>query len=261
MRANPNLTQGSKTEDRPWSDSYPTPLIPQITHGERYFKTATEIKISCEEPGAEIRYTLDGTDPGMNSARYSAPIILRHSAQLKVRSFIKGSNPSYPASAEFTKLELRKATKKDSLLPGLHAGYFEGYCVKLSDMKKYPVSHSSIVPKFSIGSVRDDRSFGYYFNGWINIPETGVYTFFLNSNDGSNLTVDGQLEVVNDGFHRAQERVCKIELEKGMHAIAVDYFQMGGAKALTLSWAFGDGEKREVPAGVLFHEATKTVKK
>ncbi|HWR98989.1 MAG TPA: GH92 family glycosyl hydrolase, partial [Prolixibacteraceae bacterium] len=99
MRANPNLTRGSRTEDRPWSDSYPTPLIPQITHGERYFKNATEIKISCEEPGAEIRYTLDGTDPDMNSARYSAPLILGHSAQLRARSFIKGSNPGFPASA------------------------------------------------------------------------------------------------------------------------------------------------------------------
>jgi hypothetical protein len=83
----------------------------------------------------------------------------------------------------------------------------------------------------------------------------------LNSNDGSNLTVDGNTELINDGFHRAQERVCKISLEKGYHSIGVDYFQMGGGKALTLSWAFENGPKSEVPPGVLFHLEKDELKK
>jgi len=48
--------------------------------------------------------------------------------------------------------------------------------------------------------------------------------------------------------------VCKVDLEKGAHSIAVDYFQMGGSKALTVSWAFENGKKEEIPATALFHE-------
>lgn len=257
MGAHPNLKWGSKTEDLPWSDSYPTPLMPKIETRERYFKETTEIRLSCDEPGAEIRYTLDGSDPTGNAALYTAPFQLDQSALLKARSFAKGSHPSFPASAEFTRLKLQRAAKTSNLLPGLQAGYFEGYCVQLADMKKYTSIRNSILPKFDISAIKDSRSFGYYFKGFLNIPETGIYTFYLNSNDGSNLTVDGRIELVNDGFHRAQERDCKIKLEKGYHSIAVDYFQMGGAKALTVSWAFETRKKEEIPAKALFHEEIK----
>ena len=255
--ARPDSSWGSKLEDRPYSESYPTPLMPRIETTERYFTEETEIKISCDEPGVEIRYTLDGSDPTGNAALYSSPFKLKHSAMLKARSFAKGSYPSYPASAEFIRLKLQKTIETSNLLPGLQANYFEGYCVQLADMKRYTNIKKGILPKFDISAIKDDRSFGYYFNGCLNIPETGIYTFYLNSNDGSNLTIDGKLELVNDGFHRAQERICKIELEKGFHTIAVDYFQMGGAKALTVSWAFENGKKEEIPAEALFHEEIK----
>ena len=254
MSAQPDPNWGTKPEDRPWSCHYPTPLMPKIETQERYFSKGITIKITCDEPRAEIRYTLDGSDPTGNAALYVAPFSLDHTALLRTRSFVKGSYPSYPASAEFTRIKLRKATRIANPVPGLKAGYFGGYCVKLADMKQYPILRNGILPKFDIRAIKDDRSFGYYFNGYLNIPETGTYTFYLNSNDGSNLTVDGRMELINDGFHRAQERVCKIELEKGFHSIGVDYFQMGGAKALTVSWAFGDGKKMEIPAAALFHE-------
>ncbi len=255
--AHPDHSWGSKLEDRPYSESYPTPLMPKIETTERYFRKETDIKISCDEPGVEIRYTLDGSDPTGNALLYTSPFKLKYSAVLKVRSFVKGSYPSFPASAEFTKLELQKASHPANLSPGVQADYFTGYCVKLADMKRYINIKKGILPKFDISAIKDDRSFGYYFKGFLNISETGVYTFYLNSNDGSNLTIDGKLELVNDGFHRAQERVCKIELEKGFHAIAVDYFQMGGAKTLTVSWAFENGKKEEIPAEALFHEEIK----
>ena len=260
MSAMPDPSWGSRTEDRPYSDSYATPLMPQITAGERYFTKETEVKINCEEPGTEIRYTLDGSDPTGKDELYTAPFKLNHSALLKVSSFLKGSHPSYPASARFTRMEPQKALSGKQLLPGLKAHYFEGYCVKLADMNNYPILKNSILPKFDIGAIKDSRSFGYFFDGFLQVPETGVYTFYLNSNDGSNLTVDSKLELVNDGFHRAQEMACKIWLEKGAHSIGVDYFQMGGAKSLTVSWAFENGKKVEIPAEALFHEVMKNEK-
>lgn len=254
MQNQPNFRWGSAVSDRPWSDSYPTALVPEIEYGEKYFTRDTKIKIGCPESGAEIRYTLDGSDPTGKAELYRAPFKLNHSAVLKARSFLKGSHPSYAVTARFTKLELRKAIPTTALLPGLQTDYFEGYCVKLADMKQYTNFQRGILPTFNIGAVSDDRPFGYYFKGILKAPQTGVYTLFLNSNDGSNLTIDDRTELVNDGFHRAQEMVCKVELEQGAHTIAVDYFQMGGAKALNVSWAFEEGKKVEIPAEVLFHE-------
>ena len=260
MGARPGLLWGSKLGDRPYSMSYPTPMMPRIETRERYFKDAIEIRLSCEDPNAEIRYTLNGSDPDRNSSLYTAPFMLDKSVLMKASSFLSNSYPSYPSSARFTKMEIQKAGKTGNLLSGLHARYIEGYCVRLADMKKYPVKGNSILPKFDISNVKDSRSFGYFFDGYLKVPETGVYTIWLNSNDGSNLSLDGKTVIVNDGFHPAQDRMCKIELEKGTHPIKVDYFQMGGAKALTVSWAFENGKKTEIPAEALFHQEMKNEK-
>ncbi len=254
MGSNPSYAWGSAAEDCPYSESYRTPLMPKIETQERFFKDTIEIILSCDEPGAEIRYSLDGSDPTLKSKLFTASFKLNKSGLLKASSFAKGSFPSYPASAKFTKLKLQKALGISNLSPGLSAHYFEGYCVKLADMKNYPILRTGVSTKFDISEIKDQRSFGYFFKGHIFIPETGVYTFFLNSNDGSNMTINGRLVMVNDGFHRAQERIGKVELEKGIHTIGVDYFQMGGVKALTVSWAFENGEKKEIPAEALFHD-------
>ena len=256
MGEHPDTYWGVQLDDLPKSDLYPTPLMPKIETQERYFKDSIAISLSCEESGTEIRYTLDGSDPTGKSILYKTPFQLKKSATLKARSYAKDSYPSFPASAEFTKLELRKSFKKDNLQPGLQSSYFEGYCVKLADMKQYHIISTSILSKFDVTAIKDYRSFGYYFKGYVKVPETGTYTFYLNSNDGSNLMIDGKMELTNDGFHRAQEKVCKVLLEKGYHTISVDYFQMGGAKALTVSWSFENGKKEEISSEILFHEIT-----
>ena len=43
-------------------------------------------------------------------------------------------------------------------------------------------------------------------------------------------------------------------MEKGFHLVAVDYFRMGGKKALTIFWRFENGEKSEIQAEALFHK-------
>jgi predicted alpha-1,2-mannosidase len=254
MRSNPNFSWGTGKEDLPYSESYPTPLMPRIETPLRYFKDSAEIKLCCEQAGTEIRYTLDGSDPGLSSSPYTTSFKLEQSALLKASSFAAGCYPSFPVSAVMTKLALQHATEKTDLTTGLKARYFEGYCVKLADMKQYPTKNTVILPRFDISAIQDSRSFGYYFQGYLKIPETGVYTFYLNSNDGSKMTIDGKTVIINDGFHRAQDRTCKLELGKGFHPVAVDYFQMGGAKALKVSWQHENGIKQEIPAEALFHE-------
>ncbi len=80
------------------------------------------------------------------------------------------------------------------------------------------------------------------------IPQDGNYTFYLNSDDGSRLYIDGALVIDNDGQHQAQspdpqdspnsgQKEATIYLAKGNHDLRLDYFQ--GPKyriALELKW-------------------------
>ncbi len=58
---------------------------------------------------------------------------------------------------------------------------------------------------------------------WIEAP--GEYLFFLTSDDGSRLYIDGKKVVDNDGTHPPEEKDGKIKLKQGVHDIRVEYFQ------------------------------------
>jgi hypothetical protein len=78
---------------------------------------------------------------------------------------------------------------------------------------------------------------------WIEAP--GEYRFFLTSDDGSRLYIDGKKVVDNDGVHAEEVRAGKIKLKPGIHEIRVQYFQ--GPRyhvALTLEVVPPDGRRR-----------------
>ena len=49
---------------------------PEATPAPRYFKDSITVALSCATPGAEIRYTLDGSEPDINSKLYTKPLLV-----------------------------------------------------------------------------------------------------------------------------------------------------------------------------------------
>jgi uncharacterized repeat protein (TIGR03806 family) len=54
------------------------------------FRAPVEISLTVSEPGADIRYTLDGTVPSTSDLRYEKPIRLTHPTVLRARAFKEG---------------------------------------------------------------------------------------------------------------------------------------------------------------------------
>jgi len=87
------------------------------------------------------------------------------------------------------------------------------------------------------------------------VPTAGSYTFFLRSDDGSLLTIDGQRVIDNDGVHGSRERTATVNLNAGFHTIRVDYFQLLFGSALNLQWSGPGITRRKLGGpGVLFHQ-------
>jgi hypothetical protein len=214
---------------------------------------STEVTLQCDDTNVAIHYTTDGSDPNIKSLIYSKPLTLTASTTIKARSYADGKNPSYPATMNFEKLSLQPAIKPKSTQPGIKFDYLEGYCMSVTEMKNYKILQSGVMSEISIDAIKDDRPFGYFFSGYIKAPVSGVYTFYLGSNDGSNLFIDDQLLIDNDGGHGKDEKWNKRALEKGWHSFQLNYFQMGLAKALNVSWQTPDHPKEKLPANVLFH--------
>jgi mono/diheme cytochrome c family protein len=86
-------------------------------------------------------------------------------------------------------------------------------------------------------SLRPD-SFGYVFTGFLKVPEAAAYTFTLDSDDGSRLTIDGRKILEYDGIHGTGEpRTATVELPAGRLPIRLDYFQWLHGKGLSLAWS------------------------
>lgn len=114
-------------------------------------------------------------------------------------------------------------------------------------------NESGIMDKFTIENAELESYFGYQYDGYINAPKDGIYTFYLESNDGSRLFIDDEELIENEANHGAVEEPGTIGLKAGLHKIKVRYFQCGGGKALKVSWAGSGFSKEEILPSVLFH--------
>lgn len=88
------------------------------------------------------------------------------------------------------------------------------------------------------------NEFGLRFSGRLQIPEDGDYTFFLASDDGSRLYLDGGEIIDNDGVHNADEvKQATVPLQAGQVDVRLDYFERRGDKLLFMAWqgpSFGE---------------------
>lgn len=84
------------------------------------------------------------------------------------------------------------------------------------------------------------NNFAMVFEGKLMTPKDDTYTFFLSSDDGSALYINGKRIINNDGVHPPSKvHVKTIKLKKGLVPIKVTYFEAGGGEELNLSWRQG----------------------
>ncbi len=104
---------------------------------------------------------------------------------------------------------------------------------------------------FDLSPRTRDEAFGFVFEGFLNVPNEGVYTFSLDSDDGSRLKVDGKAVAEHDGIHgEGSPRVGSVALKKGRVPIRLEYFQNGHGLGLTVAWSGPGVERRPLSAGM-----------
>jgi uncharacterized repeat protein (TIGR03806 family) len=147
--------------------------------------------------------------------------------------------------------------KPDLPRAGLRYEYYEvtGLSALPDFVALTPVATGAVsAPNISV-SQRDD-DFAIRFRGYVRVQAEGDYTFYASSDDGSQLLIDGNLVVDNDGLHATTEQSGLVTLPNGYHTIEVTMFERNGDQALTASWAGPDtgGAKAPLGPGVLFQE-------
>ncbi|MEC3908482.1 family 20 glycosylhydrolase [Tamlana sp. 2201CG12-4] len=232
---------------------YRLPDIPSLPSYDAFVESDT---LELEKPGIidEIRYTTDGSIPGIRSALYESPIVVTQPTVFKIATFRKGRRVKV-YKAEYEQQTYRKAEEVNTQ-PGLKMNYYEGEFSKVADMDGEKVAKSSIVTVVDIPDWSKENGFGLQFKGYLDAPEIGVYSFYLRSDDGSTLKVGDKTVVDNDGGHGVIEVRGQIALEKGKHPIHIKYFEGSGGESLSFQYHLKgkEKEKKPVPVSMLGHK-------
>jgi cbb3-type cytochrome oxidase cytochrome c subunit len=144
-------------------------------------------------------------------------------------------------------------------LPGLQYDYYEKEFPELPEFDRLTPTATGIAETPSLAQARRKNGFALRWRGNITLPKDGKYKFYVSSDDGARLYLDGKLLVDNGGIHPAQERTGEVELKKGAHTIALTYFDAGGNVAFDVKFKDADGNKGPLPTKLLSHDGQPMV--
>jgi hypothetical protein len=84
-------TTPGESNTTPGFTAFASPLTFSLPAG--FYQGSVSVEVTAQDSAAEIRYTLDGSDPQQNSNLYSAPIELEQTSVLRARTFKSGLLP------------------------------------------------------------------------------------------------------------------------------------------------------------------------
>lgn len=212
--------------------------IPYATQNVSLFTEPIAVALATTTAGAEIRYTLDGSEPTEASALYAAPVPVDRSLTLKAKGFKPGAAPSRTLTLEAEKAVFRKGIPAGDIAtrPGVAYSYYEGVFSCVDDIRKGKYVSSGTMPAPSIAEAPQEDHFGYVFTGLILVPERGVWEFMTKSDDGSVLMIGDRRVVDNDGSHASVMATGRVALEAGLHPYTLLYFEDYEGQDLSWGW-------------------------
>jgi len=229
---------------------------PVVKSEDNIFIESAAIEVTKAGPPGEIRYTLDGTDPGKTSALYEGPVTVTDTTTLKARIFWPDGTKSGVSEHTCKKVSLREPHEVRGLKPGLRFEYFEDATESLDaipDFTEMTAKAAGIAKKFDLGPAQRDDWFALKFEGFVKVPRDGVYTFYTNSDDGSRLYIGSTEVVQNDYSHPMNEVAGQIALKAGAYPIKLTFYQGMGGRGLEVSYKGSGIEKQQIPPQALFH--------
>ncbi len=201
-----------------------------------------------------VRFTLDGSDPGESSPAVTGPIDISSSVILKARQYSSGGGSSAIREEPFHRAEYKPPATPGETSPGLAFSSYEGAWDRLPDFDSVRAINHGVVSTVELSSVSSLKThWGAVFTGFLNVPTDGMYTFYLRSDDGSRLIIDGATIADNDGLHGSTTVPGKAALKAGMHNIKVLFFQREGGEFLSLQWKSSTLPRQDVPKEAYRH--------
>ncbi len=209
------------------------PPAPHISTPATLFQDQTTVAMEAAFDELQIRYTLDGSEPTLNSTLYTKPLTLQQSATLTARAYTTDGRASRLQKLSFRKMAPQAPIKAKKTEKGLRFSYYEGEWHQVPDFTQLKAVKTGVTNQLSLEEIgHRDNHFGVALEGYVDIAQTGLQTFFINSDDGSKLYINDELIIDHDGDHSAIKKTGQTILAAGKHKIRIEYFENRGGQFL-----------------------------
>lgn len=185
----------------------------------------------------------DANDPTLLGARFGSSAA---SAGGATSITVRGAQGE--AAREVAVVATSIASGPEDGWQGLYAEYYTSSASSVTSLSQINWSGTptavAVVPNIEYASASVARyiggptvRFGVRFTGYLYIPADGTWTFSTNSDDGSDLSINGVQVVNNDGQHSMQVRSGTAVLTEGWHDFQSRWFQgAGGPSGMIVSY-------------------------
>ncbi len=200
---------------------------PEQPHGSCDFVAFTDkanLTFKTTRP-VKMVYTLDKSEPTPQSTVYETPLEIAETTTLKIRSVLPSGRMSPIRTITVEKQTPAPAKEITSKKSGLAMQVTDGVFLESSHLEGIKEWRTSVIKKLkeltsvvkSNESMREVKQYAAIAQGYVQIPEDGVYYF---SSDLEEVWINGSLLVNNGGeVKRFSRKDRSVALSKGLHEI------------------------------------------
>jgi hypothetical protein len=137
--------------------------------------------------------------------------------------------------------------------------YYEKYDVNVGGSDPptadYMPDYESLTPvdsgtadEITVTEPQGEEKFGYRYFAYVYVDRAGTYTFYTDSDDGSDLAIGNEYVVTNRGDHGSRERSGTYDFPSaGWYNLTVRYYENTGNNVLDVEYEDPDGNRGPIP--------------
>ncbi|MGI4020029.1 MAG: family 20 glycosylhydrolase [Janthinobacterium lividum] len=207
---------------------------------------------------AKIYYTLNNYLPTEKDLLYTTPIkIYIEKNQTKILQTVEiapSGRKSVINKVTFYNHEPFVPLTLDTVYAGLKYKILSGNFTASAQLDSATVIDTGTTMNVKFAALKkNNRAFGAIYQGYMRIDLNGNYNLGLKSEDGSQLYLDDELVIDNDGKHETVQKSSLVPILKGYHKIKIKYFDAGDSSTLRVYLNLAGKPQTELPPGILFN--------